>query len=88
MIRKPDILFFMETKISTVNVKNIINKNGYPNSFTVPTGGLSGGLWLIWRDSANFDVDILFSNRFIHALIKEKNKNRSEFSTFIYGCPQ
>lgn len=36
----------MEIKIKPGKVKSIVNKINYPYSFTVPTDGHSGVLWL------------------------------------------
>lgn len=79
----------METKVNTEITKIVSNKIGYPCSFIVPIDGPSGGLWLFWKSSATFELDIISStNRFIHTLLKGKIKNISWFSMFTYGFPQ
>lgn len=76
--------FLFKQKLPREKLKGLLIK-----AILVSSDNLSGGLWLIQKNSANFDHDIIFSSsRFIHTLITDRNKNICWYSTFIYGFPQ
>jgi hypothetical protein len=55
---KPNLVFFMETKISSLKIvflKKKKNKVGFDNLFLVDSKGISGALCLLWmnEDSVN-----------------------------------
>lgn len=70
----PDIIFLMESKVNPKTAYIIINRfnNLYPFHFKAPFVGLTGGLWVLWKNSPQFHLDILLhQDRFVHCLIKD-----------------
>lgn len=47
--------------------------------------GFSGGIWLLWKNNAEFHINILITHaRFIHCQ-KGQTKNLYLLATFLYG---
>lgn len=72
----------METEIQP---KNIIQGINYLIFFLIPHDGLMGGLWVLWKNSSDFVLYIMFTS--IDCLVKDNVKNMSGLGTFIYGYP-
>ncbi|KAK8582503.1 hypothetical protein V6N13_069280 [Hibiscus sabdariffa] len=82
----PDIIGFVETRISGSTADRVIDALNFPYSFRVEAVGFSGGIWLCWHD--HIDVEILFSHfQFVHCRISCKFSHRSTLATFIYASP-
>lgn len=79
-----DITFLMETKNNDDFVKKKTRDLRFPNYFSVPPVGLSGGLSLLWRKGV--DITILEA---LPNLIDTKISFKGVIShiTFVYGAP-
>ncbi|KAK8711191.1 hypothetical protein V6N13_146482 [Hibiscus sabdariffa] len=82
----PDIVGFVETRISNLAADKVIAALNFPFSYRVEANGFSGGIWLCWNE--NVQVDILFSHfQFIHCRIHCKSSLSSFLATFVYASP-
>lgn len=80
-----DIGLLLENKF--IQEKLEIVKN-FKNPNLTPPEGLSGGIWLLWRSSTEFSLDIVSTNnRYIHGLIQNNIRHSSWLGTFVYGYP-
>lgn len=52
----------METKVYSDRALNIIQQLKVPNFIEIPLGRISGGIWLLWRDTVNFQLEFISSN--------------------------
>lgn len=83
-----DIMALMETRVNSSRAHKIIAKLNFQNAFEIPPDGFSGGMWLVWKNSANFELKVVVShNRFIHCQIRDNIKENSWLATFVYGFP-
>lgn len=58
----------------------------FPFLIEIPLVGFTGGLWMLWKNTPDFRIEILTHNdRCIHCLIKGDSKNFEWLGTFIYG---
>ncbi|WZY80122.1 hypothetical protein YC2023_026506 [Brassica napus] len=80
----PDIMFLMETKNSDEFIKSKLDSIQYPNYFSIPPVGLSGGLTLLWKQGVEIKI-IESCAHFIDAEVVFKGT--SSFVTFVYGEP-
>jgi len=53
---KAQVLFISETRKQSVNKANLLNKFCFDDACVVPTVGLLGGLWLLWKGDFSLDV--------------------------------
>lgn len=53
MIRdhKPDILFLMETRVSSTRVRYLLKNSSFTNLAAIEARGFSGGLWVFWNET-------------------------------------
>lgn len=59
-----------------------------PNYVEIPPEGFSGGIWLLWKHSIYFNLQIISTNiRFIHCQITNNIDKVSWFGNFIFGFP-
>ena len=80
----PDVMFLMETKNSDEFIKSKFQCLHYEHQFSIPPNGLSGGLYLFWKEGV--DISILDSSpNMIYTLITFKGC--SSHVSFIYGAP-
>ncbi|XP_039055005.1 uncharacterized protein LOC120197598 [Hibiscus syriacus] len=82
----PDIVGFVETRISSHAADKAIAQLKILNSFRVEADGFSEGIWICWYD--HIQVDVLFSHfQFVHCWIHCKSNNRSVLATIVYASP-
>lgn len=81
---RPDFLFLMETKQSSLYMEKFVGHFGYKNLKTVDPIGCSGGLALFYNNDFNVSINFA-SNRLIDldAVYKAKIIHLS----FVYGDP-
>lgn len=78
----------MGTRVKSSRTRQIINRINLPNAIEILTDGFLGGLWLLWKTSTDFKVDILRTHeRYIHYQIKDDKKDIHRLTTFLYGYP-
>ena len=85
--RRCDICFLSETKDSSPHPQLRFNQLNFPNSYSVPAIGQSGGLWLAWSDNVNIDI-IDSCDRYIAAMITNCPSNQEWLCLFTYGHPE
>ncbi|KAK8598764.1 hypothetical protein V6N13_094724 [Hibiscus sabdariffa] len=83
---KPDLVVFVEPRISGRKADSVIASLGFPNSHRVEAAGFSGGIWLAWYDSVSVEI-IANHFQFIHCRITDKISRRSVYATAIYASP-
>ncbi|GMI87106.1 hypothetical protein HRI_002379900 [Hibiscus trionum] len=76
----------VEPRISGAAADAFIRRTGYDFSYRVEANGLSGGIWVMWRDKMQFDV-LAVSNQFFHGWCRDLDSNVSFFLTFVYASP-
>ncbi|KAK8590319.1 hypothetical protein V6N13_057212 [Hibiscus sabdariffa] len=83
----PDIMCFVEPRISMATTDRALIALSFPNFFRVKANGFSGGIWLCWFD--NIHIDILFSHfQFIHCRITSRVDIGTCLATSVYASPQ
>ncbi|CAF2053904.1 unnamed protein product [Brassica oleracea var. botrytis] len=80
----PDVTFLMEAKNSDEFVKKKTKDFRFPNYFSVPPVGLSGGLSLLWKKGVDLTILEALPN-LIDTTITFKGV--TSFVTFVYGAP-
>ncbi|KAK8692436.1 hypothetical protein V6N13_075895 [Hibiscus sabdariffa] len=83
---RPDVVVFVEPRISGWRADRIISALGFPYSHRVEALGFSGGIWLAWYDTVR--IDILCNHfQYIHCRISSASDNRSSLATLVYASP-
>ncbi|GMI89723.1 hypothetical protein HRI_002641600 [Hibiscus trionum] len=83
---RPDMVVFVEPRISGRNANAVIASLGFPNSHRVEAKGFSGGIWVAWYDS--IDVEILINHfQFIHCRVTQRNSDKVVYATTVYASP-
>ena len=86
-VKRPNLVFLMETKFRQKNMEKIRSKLGFPNCFMVDCVGRSEGLALLWKDGVELEIQN-YSRRHINAIVlPEKGRERWKFTGF-YGNPE
>ena len=80
----PDVTFLMETKNSDEFIKKKTKAFQFPNYFSVPLVGLSGGLSLLWKEEVDLTV-LESAPNLIDTKISFKGV--TSYITFVYGAP-
>lgn len=77
-------MFFMETKHDDEYIKKKTCDFHYPNYFSIPPVGLTGGLALLWK----YSVDIKILESMPNLINTEVSfKGVTSFISFFYGAP-
>ncbi|KAK8617450.1 hypothetical protein V6N13_080366 [Hibiscus sabdariffa] len=83
---RPDLVVFVESRISGRKADAIIASLGFPHSHRVEASGFSGGIWLAWFDSVTVAVE--FNHfQFIHCRVTMICDNSFVLATVVYGSP-
>ncbi|KAA3466257.1 reverse transcriptase [Gossypium australe] len=83
---KPQLVFFMETKINKNKMESVKRRYSFINGIKVGAEGSKGGLCLVWKD----EVDIIlqsFSINFIDVMVKSEELQLEWRFTRFYGSP-
>ncbi|XP_042974662.1 uncharacterized protein LOC122306298 [Carya illinoinensis] len=83
----PEVLFLMETKMSSWQMERIRVSMGFGCCFTVPSEGRSGGLALLWKNEVNLSIKS-FSFFHIDAKISEIDNGLEWKFTSLYRHPE
>uniref|UniRef100_A0A803PJK4 Reverse transcriptase domain-containing protein n=1 Tax=Cannabis sativa TaxID=3483 RepID=A0A803PJK4_CANSA len=84
-LKKPDVIFIMETKLSIGSITRFKNAFHFPNGIEVPRVGLGGGLLFLWKADVNVSI-INYGINFIDCYISVVDGTNWHFSGF-YGAP-
>ncbi|XP_059428616.1 uncharacterized protein LOC132162400 [Corylus avellana] len=86
-VKKPEMVFLMETISRQSKMERIRCKLGFPNMLVVDCVGKSGGLALLWNDDVGVEIQN-YSCRHINAKVcLTPNKGFWKFTSF-YGHPE
>lgn len=83
----PSIIVLIEPKMSGSGVDEVCKKHGKSHWVRSEAEGFSGGIWLLWDDSAINVVPVDVNRFFIHALVSLKNGLRCML-TAVYASPR
>lgn len=72
-LKKPHIVFFMETKLNRKQMELVRRKCGYHNGIEVDLEGTREGLCLAWRTDIAVELRS-FSKRHIDVLVEDNEK--------------
>ncbi|GMJ09696.1 hypothetical protein HRI_004638800 [Hibiscus trionum] len=83
---RPDIVVFVEPRVSGVRANAVIAALGFPNSHRVEAVGFAGGIWLAWWDTVSVEV---LSNHFqyVHCRVNVKRSGASFLASAVYASP-
>ncbi|GMI86879.1 hypothetical protein HRI_002357200 [Hibiscus trionum] len=83
---KPDVVVFMEPRISGHRAESVIAALGFPHSHRVEAAGFSGGIWVAWYDRVS--VSILSTHfQFINFRITHRASHSTLLATAVYASP-
>ncbi|XP_060961152.1 uncharacterized protein LOC133031663 [Cannabis sativa] len=82
---KPDVIFIMETKLSSGSISKFRNAFNFPNGIEVPRIGLSGGFLFLWKSNVNVTI-INYGQNFVDCYLAFDDGFSCHFSGF-YGAP-
>ncbi|KAL8533483.1 hypothetical protein ACS0TY_009761 [Phlomoides rotata] len=85
MARRPDIIFLSETLASAARIENVRLALNFPNYFTVPCNGRSGGLAFLWNNKVSCS---LLSYSLNHIDMKVVKGTLISRITGYYGYPE
>ncbi|KAA3479820.1 putative Transposon TX1 [Gossypium australe] len=83
---RPQILFLMETKVTSKRMETIKRQCGFMNEIDVDAEGTRGGLSVGWREGLNLTLKS-FSRSHIDVAEKEQNEMETWRFTGFYGAP-
>ena len=82
---KPEILGLVETRCRGDHADKICNSLGYEFWVRVEALGLSGGIWILWKESVDTHVPKTHP-QFIHVSV-QNNTSPPWFLSVVYGSP-
>jgi hypothetical protein len=85
-LKKPNVVFLMETKLGKNKMELIRIKMGFSNLFVVDSVGRSGGLALLWDDDTELEIQN-YSRRHINAVLSPTDGVAPWKFTGFYGHP-
>ncbi|XP_059450845.1 uncharacterized protein LOC132181612 [Corylus avellana] len=86
-VKRPNLVFLMETKLRQNKMEGIRMKLGFGNMFVVDCVGWSGGLVLFWEDGSGVEIQN-FSHQHINAIVSNQNHSMEWKFTGFYGHPE
>jgi exonuclease III len=86
-VKKPNLVFLMETKLRQQKMEKIRIKIGFRNMFVVDCVGRSGGLALFWKDEVGLEIQN-YSRRHINAIVRSQRRSGCWKLTGFYGHPE
>jgi exonuclease III len=86
-VKRPILVFLMETKLKQKKMEKIRCLLGFQNLFVVDSNGRSGGLALLWKEEAGLEIQN-YSCRHIQAVVKNPGGEGSWKFTGFYGHPE
>jgi len=85
-VYKPDIVILIETLCNNNKISNLKYSVGFDHHFSVDCIGRSGGLAVLWRNSAQCSITN-YSQNFINMSIQDPIKGLWRLTAF-YGYPE
>ncbi|KAK8662352.1 hypothetical protein V6N13_091930 [Hibiscus sabdariffa] len=83
---RPDVVVFVEPRISGRRADSVISALGFTHSHRVEAIGFSGGIWVAWYDTVQ--VDILVTHfQFLHFRVTNKALGSALLATTVYASP-
>ncbi|XP_059451003.1 uncharacterized protein LOC132181787 [Corylus avellana] len=86
-VKKPEMVFLMETIMGKTKMERIRRRLGFPNMLVVDCVGKSGGLALLWTETIEVEVQN-YSSRHINAKVNTKPSVGWWKFTGFYGHPE
>jgi hypothetical protein len=86
-MKKPSLVFLMETKQACNALESVRVKLGFEGLFVVDCHGRSGGLALLWNSETNIEIQN-FSRRHINAIVHDAHTGKAWKFTGFYGNPE
>ncbi|XP_059458992.1 uncharacterized protein LOC132188495 [Corylus avellana] len=86
-VKKPILVFLMETKLRSNKMEKVRWKLGFNNMFVVDCVGKSGGLAMLWQNEAGAEIQN-FSRRHINATVNYPTGTPPWKLTCFYGHPE
>ncbi|XP_059436777.1 uncharacterized protein LOC132169841 [Corylus avellana] len=86
-VKKPEMVFLMETIMGKNKMERIRSRLGFPNMLVVDCVGKSGGLALLWTETIEVEVQN-YSSRHINAKVSTKPSMGWWKFTGFYGHPE
>ncbi|GMI71930.1 hypothetical protein HRI_000862300 [Hibiscus trionum] len=83
---KPDLVVFVEPRISGRRANSVIFALSFPHSYRIEAIGFSGGIWVAWYDTVTVDI-IITHFQFLHMRVMNKRIGSSMLATTIYTSP-
>ena len=83
-VKKPNVVFLMETKLGKTKMELIRIKTGFLNLFVVDCVGRSGELALLWDDETELSIQN-YSRRHINVVISPNDRVTPWKFTGFYG---
>ncbi|XP_026441678.1 uncharacterized protein LOC113340833 [Papaver somniferum] len=78
-----DIIFLSETKINDDRIIRLSNFLGFPNKSYVPSIGLAGGIFLLWKDGLTLDL-VGSTDKMIHVIVSNDPSKGEWFLSCVY----
>jgi hypothetical protein len=86
-IKKPQLVFIMETRMQQNKADRLRSKLGFDNCFVVDSKGKSGGMMLFWNSSSGVEIQN-YSRRHINAVVQRSTDDLVWKFTGFYGHPE
>ncbi|XVF21028.1 hypothetical protein REPUB_Repub12eG0055200 [Reevesia pubescens] len=85
-LHRPNLVIFVEPKISGLKAEHVIKRFGFDDSTRVDARGFAGGIWVLWNNVLGKVRVLHKTDQFITLLI-DKNWGLSWAVTAVYASP-